>query len=95
MGEIIGPFELEETLKCHMVQFPCSELGHLQLHQVAQSPVQPGLECLQEWGTHHLSGHALSHLTVAVNASTRTRISEILISPTLLFFGMPVGAFIH
>ena len=35
---------------------PCSEQGHLQLDQVAQSPVQPGLECFQVWGLHSLSG---------------------------------------
>jgi len=29
---------------------------HLQLHQVAQSPVQPDLECFQGWGIYHLSG---------------------------------------
>ena len=33
-------FELEGTLKGHLVQLPCSEQGHLQLNQVAQSLVQ-------------------------------------------------------
>jgi len=46
---------LEGTFKGHLVQTPCSEQGH-QLHQVAQSPVQPGLECFQGWGIYHLSG---------------------------------------
>jgi len=39
-------FELEITFKGHLVQLPCNELGHLQLDQGAQSPVQSDLECL-------------------------------------------------
>jgi len=46
-AEIIESFELERTLKGHLLQLLCNELGHLQLDQVAQSPVQPDLECLQ------------------------------------------------
>ena len=45
-------FELEGTFKG-----PVYEQGHLQLDQVAQSPVQADLECLQECGIHHLTGH--------------------------------------
>jgi len=47
---------LEGTFKGHLVQLPCNKYGHLQLDQVAQSPVQPGLECFQGWGIYHLSG---------------------------------------
>ena len=43
----IEMFELEGTFKGHLVQLPCSDQGHLQLDQVAQSPIQPDLECLQ------------------------------------------------
>jgi len=32
-------FELEKTLKCHLVQLPCSEQGYLELDQVARSRV--------------------------------------------------------
>ncbi|KAK4815575.1 LOW QUALITY PROTEIN: hypothetical protein QYF61_004092 [Mycteria americana] len=35
---------------------PLQEQGHLQLDQVAQSPIQPDLECFQGWGLHYLSG---------------------------------------
>ncbi|KAK4813629.1 hypothetical protein QYF61_014389, partial [Mycteria americana] len=35
---------------------PLQEQGHLQLDQVAQSPVQPDLEGFQGWGIYHLSG---------------------------------------
>ena len=41
-------FELEGTPKGHLVQLPCNEQGHLQLHQVAQNPVQPDLVCLHQ-----------------------------------------------
>jgi len=53
---IIECFGLEGTFRCHPAQPPCSEQGHLQLDQVAQSPVQPGLGCFQGWGLHCLSG---------------------------------------
>jgi len=43
---IIEISELKGTLKDHPVQLPCNEQGLLQLHQVAQSPVQLDLECL-------------------------------------------------
>ena len=42
----IESFELEGTFKGHLVQLPCNGQGHLQLHQVAQSPIQTDLECL-------------------------------------------------
>jgi len=42
-------------LKCNLDQIPCSEQGHLQLDQVAQSPIQPDLECLQGQGIHQIS----------------------------------------
>jgi len=38
---------LEGTFKGHLVQCPCNEQGGLQLDQIAQSPVQPDLECFQ------------------------------------------------
>ena len=47
---------MEGTFKSHLVQPPCNKQGHLQLDQVAQSPIQPSLWCLQGQGIHHLSG---------------------------------------
>ena len=58
--KIIESLELEAIFKGHLVQHPCNEQGHLQQDQVAQSPVQPDLECFQGWGTHHLSGQRVS-----------------------------------
>jgi len=52
---IIECFGLEGTFRDHLAQPPCTEQGHLQLDQVAQSPVQPGLECFQGWDPHCLS----------------------------------------
>ena len=51
----IESFELEGSRKGHLVQPPCSEQGHLQLHW-GQDPVKPDLGCLQGWGIHHISG---------------------------------------
>jgi len=42
-------FRLEGTFKHHLVQPPSNEQGHLQLDQVTQRPVQPDLECFQEF----------------------------------------------
>ena len=53
--QLIESFELEGTFKGHVAQLPCNKQGHLQLHQVAQSLVQPNLACLQGWDFHHLS----------------------------------------
>jgi len=56
---IIECFGLEGTFRGHLAQPPCSEQGHLQLDQVAQSPVQPGLECFQGGGLHCFSGQSV------------------------------------
>ena len=53
---VIELFELEGTYKGHLVQLSCNEQGHLQLHQVTQSPVQSDLGCLQGWVIYHLYG---------------------------------------
>lgn len=55
---IIGSFELEGTLKGHLVQSPCNEWTSTALLG-AQSPVQPDLECLQGWDVPHLSGQSV------------------------------------
>jgi len=47
---------VEGTFRGHLAHPPCSEQGHLQPDQAAQSPTQPGLECFQGWGISHLSG---------------------------------------
>jgi len=53
LHRITESFELEGTLRGHLVQLPCNEQGHLQFHQVNQSPIQPDLECLQGWDINH------------------------------------------
>lgn len=37
--------------------------GHLPLTQIAQTPIQPGLECLQQWGIHNNSRPLVQCLT--------------------------------
>jgi len=44
------------NLKDYLVQPPCHGQGHLPLDQVAQSPIQPGLEHCQGEGSHNFSG---------------------------------------
>lgn len=52
----IALFELEVTLKGHLVQLVCNEHRYLQLEQVAQSLIQHNVKCLHWWVFHHLSG---------------------------------------
>ena len=63
---IIELSQLEQTLKCQLVQLPCNEQEHLQLDHGAQSPIQPDLECLQGCSIHHLSRHysSLNHSVI-------------------------------
>jgi len=44
------------TILCRQFQAPCHGQGHLALDQVAQSPIQPGLEHFQGGGIHNFSG---------------------------------------
>ena len=44
---IIELLELERTFKGHLIQLPCSEQGHLQLHQVADHLVPQILPLIQ------------------------------------------------
>ena len=50
---IIECFGLEGTFRGHLAQPPCSEQGHLQLDQVAQSPVEPGLAVQSDFSAFH------------------------------------------
>ena len=58
-NRIIEYFGSEGTFRAHLAQLPYNEQGHLQLDQVAQSPIQPDLECCQGWGIYHLSGQSV------------------------------------
>ena len=44
---IVESLELEETFKGDLIKLSCNEQGYPQLDQVAQSPIQTDLECLQ------------------------------------------------
>jgi len=56
VNRIVERFGWEGTFRVHLAQPPCSEQGHLQPDQVAQSPIQPVLEGFQGWGLHCFSG---------------------------------------
>ena len=60
---IIERVGLGGTFEGHPVHSPCSEQGHLQLDQGAQSPVQPGLEYFQGWGISHSLGNLCQGFT--------------------------------
>jgi len=49
-------FRSEETFKDDLVQPPCHGQGHLSLDQIAQSPIQTGLEHFQGGDIHRFSG---------------------------------------
>ena len=58
---IIEPLELEGTPGITRFQSHCHRQGHqppdlVDLEQVVQGPIQPGLEHLQGWGIHSLAG---------------------------------------
>jgi len=52
---IVEWFVLEGTLQTIQFQPPCHQQGHLPPDQVAQSPIQPGLENCQGGGSHSCS----------------------------------------
>ena len=62
---------VERSPKAHQVSTPCHRQAHqpadLALEQVAQGPIQPGLEHLQGWGIHRLSGQPVPALTAVKN----------------------------
>ena len=47
---------VEKNHNGHGVSTPCHVQGHQPADQAAQSHIQPGLECLQGWGIHNLTG---------------------------------------
>lgn len=57
---IIESLEFKEAFKGHLVQIPYNEQRHPQPDQVAQSMVQPELECLQGLSIHRISSSASS-----------------------------------
>jgi len=64
----MGWFGLEGTFKDHLVQALSHGQGHLPLDQVAQSPIQPGLEHLQGGDIHSFPGQCLTTLSIKISA---------------------------
>ena len=71
-------FELETTLTDHLLQFPFNEQGHLQLDYIAQSPIHPDLECLQDRATTTSLGNMCQCFTTLI------KVNDSLCSPKVL-----------
>ena len=59
---------VEKDHNDHLVPTPCYVQSREPADQAAQSHIQPGLDCLQEWGIHSLLGSGmvvLSHAPVS------------------------------
>ena len=63
---IIECFGLEGTFKGHLAQTLCSEQGHLQLDQVAQSPVQLALNVSRDGASTMSLGNLCQGFTTLV-----------------------------
>jgi len=50
---------VEKDHNDHPFPTPCYVQGRQPADQAAQSHIQPGLECLQGWGIHNLSGYII------------------------------------
>jgi len=80
---IIEWFGLEGILKVIWFQPPCHEQGHLPPDQVAQSPIQPGLEHCQGGGSHSFSGQPVP---VPHHPHSKEFLPCIYSKPTLFLF---------
>jgi len=54
---------VEKAHNAHPFPTPCYVQGRQPAAQAAQSHIQPGLECLQGWGTHSLLGQPVQCVT--------------------------------
>jgi len=59
-------FELEGSLKGHLVQLPGNEQGHLQLHQVLRAPSSLTLSVSKGWDTTTSLGNPFQYLTTFI-----------------------------
>ena len=81
---------VERPLKRHLVQLLCNEQRHLQLDQIAQSPLQPDLKCLQGWRIHHLSGQLVPVPHYPFHKKT-SLLHQVLVSPLLFWNHSPLS----
>ena len=63
---IIELFELEGTFKGYLVQLPCNEQGHLQLHQVLRAPSSLTLSASKDGTPTTSLGSLLQCLTIFI-----------------------------
>ena len=68
---------VEKDPNAHPVPTPCYVQGRQPAAQAAQSHIQPGLECLQGWGTHSLLGQPVNSVS-EVSVSLKYNISALI-----------------
>jgi len=79
--EFTESFELEGSIKGYLIHLPANEQGHLQLSQIAQSLVQPDLECLHDFG---FSGYFLIDIQQYFRIFSEGPIHLVIMCNTLL-----------
>jgi len=89
---IIESFELEGSLKGHLVQLPCR--GCIQPDQSAQNPVQPDIDCLHGWVLHY-SHHKKRLFLYPIVADNAKSWPETVIENLGGRQGQPRGAQLH
>ena len=92
---------LEGTSRIMNLQPPCHRQGHqpphLILGQAAQGSIQPGLEHLQGWGIHSLSGQLFQHLSTLIVKNfpliSNVNLPSFDLKPFPSYLGSVVGLF--
>ena len=72
-------------------QPPCYVQGHQPPDQAAQSHIQPGLECLQGWGTHNLLFQGVTTLCVKNFLISNLSLPCLSLKPFPLVVVLPEG----
>jgi len=69
---------VEKDHNDHLLPTPCYVQGRQPPDQVAQSHIQPGLECLRGWSIHNLLGNLFQCITTLCVVETKYNNSAFL-----------------